>query len=276
MRLLTPVLCAALASIIYAGCVPRTAALLNKAGLDQFRHEDYELAYKSFSDAIALSPDTAEVYYNRAGAAEKLARVRDANADLTKAIELDPEYIEAYLRRADLSFARRRYESARADWSSVISLSPRNADAYHGRARSLERLDRIDEAVADFDRAVLLSPEDPGPLISRGRFYFSAGNFDRALADLTSAASLSPQSTEAYLYRGVVYEYGLLRLEEALSDYTRAVENSPKDPYVRNYRANLLRKLGRTREALSDFSEICRTGYPFGCWQYDWLTDETR
>lgn len=266
----------AIAVLISAGCAARTATLLNKTGLEQYRNERYDQAYKSFSDAIALSPESAELYYNRAGSAEKLARLRDAQADLTKAIELEPEYVDAYIRRADLSFDRSRFESARADWSSVLVLSPDNGGAYLGRARTLERLERTDEARADFDRAVILSPGDSVPLISRGRFFFGIGNFEQALADLTSAASISPKSPEPYLYRGVVYEYGLLRPDEALANYTRAVEISPKDPYVRNYRASLLRKLGRTKEALADLSVICRMGYPFGCWQYDWLINEKR
>jgi tetratricopeptide (TPR) repeat protein len=266
----------AIAFLISAGCAARTAALLNKTGLEQYRHERYDQAYESFSEAIALSPGSAELYYNRAGSAEKLARLRDAQADLTKAIELEPKYVDAYIRRAGLSFDRSRFESARADWSSVLSLSPDNADAYLGRGRALERLERTDEARPDFDRAVILSPSDSFPLISRGRFFFGIGSFEQAIADFTSATSLSPKSPEPYLYRGVVYEYGLLRPDEALADYTRAVEISPKDPYIRNYRASLLRKLGRTKEALADFSVICHMGYPFGCWQYDWLKDEKR
>ncbi len=266
----------AIAILISAGCAARTAALLNKTGLEQYRHERYDQAYESFSEAIALSPGSAELYYNRAGSAEKLARLRDAQADLTKAIELEPEYLDAYLRRAGLSFDRSRFESARADWSSVLALSPDNADAYLGRGRALERLERTDEARADFNRAVILSPGDSLPLISRGRFFFGIGSIEQALADLTSAVSISPKSPEPYLYRGVIYEYGLLRPYEALADYSRAVEISPKDPYIRNYRASLLMKLGRTKEALADFSVICRMGYPFGCWQHDWLTDEKR
>ncbi len=275
-RLIAPVLTALLACVVAVGCIPRTAVSLNRTGLDYYRQGHYENAYESFSEAIVLRPDSAEFYYNRATAAEKLVRLGDADADLTKAIALHPGYVEAYRLRGDLSFARRRYEAARADWTSVIDLSPNSADAYRNRGQALERLDRIDDAAADFDRAVLLSPQDPAALISRGRFYFRTGRFDRAVADFTAAASLDSKSDQAYLYRGVVYEYGFSRFEEALDDYNRAVDNAPKDPYVRNYRANLLRKLGKTNEAREDFSAICRMGYPFGCWQYDWLTNETR
>ncbi|MBN2223560.1 MAG: tetratricopeptide repeat protein [Deltaproteobacteria bacterium] len=262
--------------LISIGCVSRSAARWNSSGLDHYRHGDFENAYESFSEAIALLPDSAELYYNRANAAVRLSRVRDANADFTRAIELDPTHVDAYLARGDLSFNHSRYDAARADWSSVVGLSPNNADAYRRRGQALEHLDRFSDAVADFDRAVLLAPKDPACLISRGRFYFRTGQFDNALTDLTGAASLDPRSAEPYLYRGLVYEYGLFRPEDALADYSRAVDNSPKDPYVRNYRANLLRKLGKTADALADFSVICRMGYPFGCWQVDWLTDETK
>jgi tetratricopeptide (TPR) repeat protein len=276
LRIAAPLLCTAFALLIVSGCAARSAAVLNRTGLEQYRHEQYDQSYKSFSEAIALSPSSADLYYNRAGAAEKLARLRDADADFTKAIEIEPEYVDAYRSRADLSFSRRRFESSRADWSFVISLASADAEAYCGRARALERLDRTDEALADFDRAVLLSPGDSGVLISRGQFYFRTARYDRALADLTSAAALSPKSPEAYLCRGMLYEYGMSRPGEALTDYTRAVELSPNDARALNYRANLLRKLGMTKEALADFAAICRMGYPFGCWQYDWLTDETR
>ena len=261
---------------LLVGCVPRTAVVLNRAGLNYYRHGQYEKAYESFSKAISLSPDSAETYYNRAGAAEKLARFKDAGADFTKAIELDPGYVEAYLGRGDLSFSRNHYEAARTDWSSVIEISPNNAEAFRKRGQALERLDRADEATSDFDRAVALAPKEPAALISRGLFYFRTGRFEKALADFTAAALLDPKSPEPYLRRGIVYEYGLSDYTEALDEYDRAVKIDPEDPFMRNNRGNLLRKLGKTEEALADFSAICRMGYPFGCWQYDWLINETR
>jgi tetratricopeptide (TPR) repeat protein len=267
---------AAVGIALLACCIPRTAAILNGEGLTLYRNGQYDRAYASFSEAIALSPDSAELYFNRAAADEKLARLRDADADYTKAIELDPEYREAYLGRGGLSLTRRRYEAAREDLTSAIEISPGDPTAYLERGRTLQRLDRPDEALADFDAAVKLSPKDPAPLIWRARFFFENGDFDRALADLDTAIPLDSKSPEPYLWRGVVYEYGLADTAAALDSYSRAVGADPKDPYVRNYRGNLLRKLGRTEEALSDFSAICRMGYPFGCWQYQWIIDGQR
>jgi tetratricopeptide (TPR) repeat protein len=271
-----PVLLSVIVSVILAACIPRTAAILNREGLTLYRHGQYDRAYESFTKAITLSPDSAELYCNRAAADRKLAHFRDADADYTEAIELDPGYLEAYLGRGDLSLARHRYEAARADLTSAIEISPYDPAAHLKRGRALQQLNRTDEALADFDAAVRLSPNDPDPLIWRGRLFFENGDYDRALADLNAAVALAPTSPEPYLWRGVVYEYGLADTAGALDSYDRAVRTAPKDPYVRNYRGNLLRKLGRTKEALSDFSVICRMGYPFGCWQYQWIIDEQR
>jgi tetratricopeptide (TPR) repeat protein len=109
------------------------------------------------SDGLRRYPDSAELLYDRAMAAEKLDKL---------------DVLETDLRR-------------------VIALRPDDAQAYNALGYTLaDRTDRLADALVLLDKALSLAPEDPFILDSVGWAQYRAGNLSRAQEYLERAFKL--------------------------------------------------------------------------------------
>lgn len=120
---------------------------------------EYGAAFETLSEGLKRFPDSADLLYDRAMAAEKLDRL---------------DVLEADLRR-------------------VMVLRPDDAQAYNALGYTLaDRTDRLPEAIVLLDKALMLSPEDPFILDSVGWAQFRSGNLTRARTYLERAYSIRP------------------------------------------------------------------------------------
>ena len=74
----------------------------------------------AFRTCIALSPGSAECYYNRALAAAAMGRIDHAVRDYGRALELDPALWSASLNRGILAFKNGRNDEAIADFRQAL------------------------------------------------------------------------------------------------------------------------------------------------------------
>ncbi len=127
-------------------------------------------AYKLLQSANQRYPDDADLLYEQAMMAEKVAQL---------------DTMEQLLRR-------------------VIALKPEHAHAYNALGYSLaDRSLRLDEAKALIQRALALTPGDPFITDSLGWVEFRLGNNDEALRQLRSAYATRPD-TEIAAHLGEV------------------------------------------------------------------------
>jgi tetratricopeptide (TPR) repeat protein len=89
-------------------------------GLCAYWLGDYKDACAAFRTCIALQPEAAECYYNRALAQEALGRGDRALADYGRALELDPDLTAAALNRGLLSYKAGRHRDAITDFHRAI------------------------------------------------------------------------------------------------------------------------------------------------------------
>ena len=95
-------------------------------GVCAYRLGNYEEACAAFRASIALAPEAAECYYNRALAYEALGRADAALSDYSRALELDPG-LAAAARTAGSSDTRPAGTARRSPTSSAPSALPRAA-----------------------------------------------------------------------------------------------------------------------------------------------------
>jgi len=111
-------------------------------------------AYELLSDSVKQFPDSYELLYDRAMAAERIDRIDVLEKDLRRVIRMKPDYAHAY-----------------------------NALGY----TLAERTDRLDEAKDLIEKAYKLSPEDPFILDSLGWVNYRLGHVADALKQLQTA-----------------------------------------------------------------------------------------
>lgn len=119
----------------------------------------YAAVYDVLSEGLKRYPDSADLLYDHAMAAEKIDKL---------------DVLEADLRR-------------------VIVLRPMDAQAYNALGYTLaDRTERLPEAIVLLDKALALSPEDPFILDSVGWAQFRSGNLTRAQEYLQRAYKTRP------------------------------------------------------------------------------------
>jgi serine/threonine protein kinase len=89
-------------------------------GLCEYHSDRFEPALDAFAICIALEPDRAECYFNRAMAAEALGRREDALCDYDKAVKCGPNLTAARLNRGILEYKMGRHAEAIGDLRQAL------------------------------------------------------------------------------------------------------------------------------------------------------------
>ncbi|MFN3593554.1 MAG: tetratricopeptide repeat protein [Thiobacillaceae bacterium] len=121
--------------------------------------KDYAGVFELLTRALETMPDSPELLYDRAMAAERLNRLDVLEQDLRRLIALKPDHAHAY-----------------------------NALGY----TLADRTDRIAEAIELLEKALKLAPDDPFILDSMGWAMFKSGRLDAAIDYLRRAFALRP------------------------------------------------------------------------------------
>ena len=192
-----------------------------------------ENAISSYSAALRIKPDSAELYFRRGTAwkstyyntGKKADDLQKAIDDYSRAIEIDPEHGQAYFQRSEL-WPQDQFAEAIADYTKAIEYAHEVASSHYCRALLWQSTGEGWEAkaIADFDAAIRTggSTDQYMALTGRGDLHRNLGNLELAVADFTAAAACYPKSAPSGLYVS---------------------------------RAAVLRQLGRTREAIADLDQ---------------------
>ena len=135
----------------------------NQAGLAWLEAGETDKAYAAQSQAIALDPENAGLYYDRAVVTATAADYGAALGDIEKALELDPQWSDAWVLRG----AAHRF------------------------------LDDLPQALSDLNKALFLAPGHAEGLLERGIVHRLNGDNDAARRDWSKLLSLTPEGPAA-------------------------------------------------------------------------------
>lgn len=159
---------------------------------------DYQGVFQVLSAALANSPDSPDLIYDRAMAAERLDKFDVAEQDLRKLIKLRPDHAHAY-----------------------------NALGY----TLADHTGRIAEAIQLLEKALLLAPNDPFIQDSMGWALYKAGRLNEAEAYLRRAHTTRPDPEIAAHLGEVLWQEG--KREEAQRFWEGALKTHPDNEVLR-------------------------------------------
>jgi tetratricopeptide (TPR) repeat protein len=195
----------ALRRIVPVSLAQRVQIVLTEAQMLR-EARDFQGVFDVLGAGLEKTPDSIELLYDQALAAERLGRIDVLERNLRRVIEIDPKHAHAF-----------------------------NALGYTFADRNM----RLDEALRYIDIALKLAPDDPYILDSMGWVYFRLGHNDKALAYLERAYKIKPDAEIAAHLGEVLWVQG--RREEAKRIWARALESAPGNEVLQETVQRLLR-----------------------------------
>ena len=183
---------------------------------------------------------------------EKL-RITDSIAHFDKALSLDPNFALAELSRANVSptakefFEHLKKAVALADKASDGERMLIQANEAGANGDPTKQKDILEKLVAAY-------PNDERAHFNLGGYYFGQQDFKQAITHYKRATELAPDYSTAFNILGYAY-----RQDEAYSDaenaFKKYVELIPNDPNPYDSYAELLLKMGRFDEAITQYNK---------------------
>ncbi|MBW1982568.1 MAG: tetratricopeptide repeat protein [Deltaproteobacteria bacterium] len=172
-------------------------------------------------------------FYYKLGLQSSLANKRIEL--FTRALALDPNYASAYEDRAIHYYFQERYDLAIQDYSRLIELQPKKAEGYRMRGVCLLKKGNLDVAIADFSQAIELDPSLASAYGSRAEAYRLKGMLQSAVSDSTIAIKLDRDErtlATAYNTRAKAY-VALGRDDLSTADFNKSFDLDPRYALVR-------------------------------------------
>jgi tetratricopeptide (TPR) repeat protein len=219
-------------------------------GINAWDRQDYEVALSVFRAVLKENPGFADVH-NRVGLClAMLNRPEDALAAFGQALELNPSYAEAHLNRGIVLTEVARHDEAQKAFDEASRLDTRDGLAFpssvgnqlaatHGRLGDLYRVaGRLDLSVEQFRAGLEIRPRYLDLRANLAEVLVEMERVDEAREELDWVLQENPGFTGARIRLGVVFHH-LGDTESAIREWTRCLEEDPKDLRPRAYLASV-------------------------------------
>ncbi len=240
--------------VAYYGITEYDLALQDWSSATVLDAEQDEQTIADLTEIISLDPDSpaaALAYYLRGrvyrsrGDKESLLLAR---ADFDHALALQPDAAEVYRERALTSFTLQDYEAAVNDLIQTLDRDDAELEDYYWRGRAyfgLEEFEYVVQDLTEYLRDGIADQQTPQPALHqaeayllRGKAYLFLQAYDQARVDFEAAIQLAPDTTEAHLGRGVAL-FHLGEYEQAQQALSAATASGAEE-YVLRYLTDLI------------------------------------
>jgi tetratricopeptide (TPR) repeat protein len=191
-------------------------------------HEQHGRVREALADldqAIALSPEDAQLHYALGTLQLRLANYRDAVAALSRVVELRPDLAFAWYQLGFANAHFGQFEASRRCYEQALSLNPEDVDSMVGLAELALRQGDWQEAHVQADRALALQPDCIGALAAHAKAWLEEGELAQAGGATERLLQLdSGPSLQSAVAKGLLGDlrHAQRRFDEAFAAYTAA------------------------------------------------------
>ena len=217
-------------------------------------------AIANYREALEIKPDVAQVQSNLGNALVREGNVEEAIVYLQKALQIDPEYAEAYNYMGSALMKKGQAGEAIGYYQKAVQLNTSYADAYNNLGVAFLRNGQADEAIAHYKKAVAINPGSAEMQFNLGNALAREGNWADAIACYQAALTAERDSVKAAKVRnnlGAALER-LGKSDEALEQFSQAVQINGNYPEAHCNLGRTLAQLGRRDEAVAHLREALR------------------
>ena len=166
--------------------------------------EQYGYAMTYVDKALKYTPKKDKVYMSMAHAIKSrvhylLGEMDEAIEHLTQCIALQPEDADAYEQRAQLYYEQEQYELADKDYERLVELDKGGVMGYMGIGRNAVAQERYDDAIKQFDYVVKMHSDYSSGYSFRAEAYMKKGEYIKAADDIVTALDIDSDNKAFYL-----------------------------------------------------------------------------
>ncbi|HKV40351.1 MAG TPA: tetratricopeptide repeat protein [Blastocatellia bacterium] len=243
-------------NLALAGDSKQQAAALFDEGQTAQEKGNLNTAVRLYSRAITSDPDLYQAYYQRAIAQIALDERAEAEQDLRKVIEIEPGFARAHRALGELLLDRGITAEAKRELGRALELDPKLKNVRVDYATALIGTGEPALAVEQLHSAIEQGEGTAAAFAMLGLAEERSGKADQAMLDYSHALELNTNE--------VVAREGRARVEDAhgdtakaIDDYTKAYKQTPS-PGVALKLAGLYLRLGQASAAIEIYREQLR------------------
>jgi protein O-mannosyl-transferase len=217
-------------------------------------------AIANYREALEIKPEVAQVQSNLGNALLREGQVEEAIVHLQTALQIDPAYAEAYNHMGSAVMKKGQAGEAIAYYQRAVQLNTSYADAYNNLGVAFLRNGQADQAIAYYKKAVAINPGSAEMQFNLGNALAREGNWADAIACYQAALSAERDSVKAAKVRnnlGAALEK-LGKSDEALEQFSEALQINGNYPEAHFNVGRMLAQLGRRDEAVAHLREALR------------------
>ncbi len=220
-----------------------------------FADKDYIRAEAQFSQAIALDPTSAKLFYDRGAARLALNQQGPAKADFEAALKINPKDAFAHFALGRMALSKGDIQSAEQHFMAAINAATDPHAMVFQTARAYDETNHLPQAVAAYRAWTTAEPNTErraqGLNLSCSVEARLGADLRAALSDCNQAVALRRDFTAALDSRGLV-NLKMGAFSSSVSDYDKALALKPDIATSLYGRGIAKRRLGRAAEGDRD------------------------
>ncbi|KAG5676507.1 hypothetical protein PVAND_006338 [Polypedilum vanderplanki] len=248
------------------------------SGNAEYKAQNYQAAYKFYSDAVGLCPDNPSYLGNRAACLMMLGNYKDALNDAKKSIQLDSKFEKGYLRAAKCCLLLGDLVQTEQTIKKFLEIDAHNT-ALKTEIQNLQQLRALEEKISQcyekqdyrtclfhIDSALKIAQACQRYKLLKAECLAMLGRMDEANDIAIGIMKIDSTNCDAIYVRGLTLYYsdnlekGIMHFERTLvldPDHRKAkiMRTKSKNLKDRKEEGNECFKTGKYREALAIYTE---------------------
>jgi tetratricopeptide (TPR) repeat protein len=218
----------------YSACIRHDSAniecLLLKAEID-IALKNFDVAFGLINAALRHDDHVARAYYLKGNIYLLKADTNLAASSYQTAIEVDPSFFDAYVDLGTL-YANQKHDLAEEYFNSAITIRPNNIQVWYNKAMFLQESgfkdqNRYSKAFACYDTILKIDPKFFAAFFNKGYINLVyLKHYEDAIKEFSLAIEGYPGYYQAYYNRGLAYEK-TGRIADAEHDYRQSLQIQP-------------------------------------------------
>lgn len=161
----------------------------------------YHDAIRDYNSVIAIDSTVAMTWYRLAYAKHNSDSIAYAYSDYMRSIELDSNNVDVWKDLALLTYSYDDIPTAVRAFNKVIEFEPNNPEPHKFLGIMKYRTEEHEESLKQYELFLSKGKPDASLYFNRGNSYFKLGKMEEAIADYTRAIELDSTMENAYSNR---------------------------------------------------------------------------